>query len=121
MPAQQPVCVLRDLVQNLPIRPCRFTEHMVQGLLIRLRHHLFHPFHVLGFGLEQTLNILLSRRLDGPCPLAEMPPEALTKVHEALTHPGQQSHFRRGGRVFLRLPRMSLAYVTLSILSFDQD
>jgi hypothetical protein len=73
---------------------------MLQGLMIGLGHHLFHAFHVLGFGLDQSLNILLSRRLDRPRPLAEMPPEAITKVQESLTHPGQQSHFRRGGRVF---------------------
>ena len=68
--------------------------------MIRLRHPLFHPFPVLGVRLDQTLNRLLSRRLDRSRPLAEMTPEAITKVHEPLAHPGQQSHFRRGGRVF---------------------
>jgi hypothetical protein len=29
-----------------------------------------------------------------------MPPEATTKVQEPLTHPGQQSRFRRSGQVF---------------------
>jgi hypothetical protein len=42
-----------------------------------------------------------------------MPSEAITKAQEPLTHPGQQSHFRGGGRVFLRRPRMSLSYATL--------
>jgi hypothetical protein len=64
---------------------------MMQGLMIRLRHDLGHPLHVLGLRLDQPLNRLLSRRLDRPGPLAEMTPETITKGQEPLTHPGQHA------------------------------
>jgi len=104
---------LGHLIEDRAFGPSGFAHHMLQRLMVSRWNDLFYAFHVLGFRLDQSLNILLSRRLDRPRPLAEMPSEAITKVQEPLTHPGQQSHFRRGGRVFLRRPRMSLSYATL--------
>jgi hypothetical protein len=69
--------------------------------MIRLWHHLFHPFHVLRFGLDQPLHIVLRGRLNGSRPLAEMTPKPTTKGQEAPTHPDQQAAlFCSCGRVF---------------------
>jgi hypothetical protein len=70
---------------------------VVQGLMIGLWHHLFHPLHVLGLRLDQPLNILLSRCFDRPRPLAEMTPKPTTKGQESPTHPGQYANGLRIG------------------------
>ena len=79
MPAQQPVRILGDLIQYRPFGPGRLAQHVVQGLMIRLGNRLFHPFHVLGFRLQQTPDIVPSRRLDRSGPLAEVTAEAPAK------------------------------------------
>ena len=69
--------------------------------MICVWHHLFHPLHVLGLGFDQPLHILLRRCLNGPRPLAEMPPKPPTKGQESPTHPGQQAaRIRSCGSVF---------------------
>ncbi len=45
----------------------------------------------LGLGLDQPLNILLSRRFDRPGPLTKMSRETMTKGQEPLTHSGQHA------------------------------
>ena len=69
--------------------------------MVRVGNRLFHPFHVLGFRLEQPADIVLDRSLYRPGSPAEMATEALAEVQEALTDPGQQPHLGICGRVFL--------------------
>jgi hypothetical protein len=76
-------------------------QHVLQGLMVRLGNRLFHPFHILGFRLEQPADIVLDRSLYRPGSPAEMAAEALAEVQEALTDPGQQPHLGIRSRVFL--------------------
>ncbi len=71
--------------------------------MVRLRHDLFHPFHVLGLGLKQATEVLFHCGLDCSRPLAEMVTEAITKANAPLTHPRQPPHLGVGSRVFLTL------------------
>ena len=80
--------------------------------MVCLGNHLFHPFHVLGFRLEQAPNIELSRCLDGSRPLAKGTGEATTKIHKPLTDPGQQPDLGLSRRVFLMLPWRPLSCAT---------
>ena len=68
--------------------------------MIRLGNRFFHPFHVLGFRLEEAAHVMSNRGLDGPRALAEVAAEAVAEVQEPLTDSGQQPHLG-GGRVFL--------------------
>jgi hypothetical protein len=56
---------------------------------------------VLGFRLEQTLDIVPDRGFHRSRPLAEVAAEALAEVQESLTDPGQQPYLGIGGRVFV--------------------
>ncbi len=86
--------------------------------MVRIGNRLLHPFHVLGFRLQQTPDIVPSRRLDRSGPLAEVTAEAVAEVQEALTDPGQQPHPGVSNRVFLSRPTILLSYVTPSGLVF---
>jgi len=96
--------VLGHLIQHRPLGPRRLAQHVVQGLLVGVRDHLFHPFHVLGFRLQQTPDVVLDRRFYRPGSLAEVTAEAVAEVQEPLTNPGQQPHPGVSRRVFLTLP-----------------
>lgn len=97
-------------------------SNVLQHLMICVRHHLFHPLHVLGLGLDQPLHILLRGRLNGPRPLAEMTPKPTTKGQESPTHPGPQAALLRShGCVFLLPLEKPLYRVTSSTLPCDQN
>ena len=105
------------MVENRPLGSRRLTEHMMQGLMIRLRHHLFHPLHVLRLRLNQPLHIVPRGRLNGSRPLAKMTPKLTAKDQESPTHPGQQAIIRRRGGVFFDASKdvSSIRYLILSL------
>ena len=84
--------------------PGRLAQHVLQGLMIRLGNRLFHPFHVLGFRLQQAPDVVLDRRFYRPGSLAEVTAEAVAEVQEPLTDSGQQLHPGVRHRFFLTLP-----------------
>ena len=89
-----------------------------RNTMISLWHHLFHPFHVFGFRLEQALDIVPDRGFHRSRSLAEVPAEAFAEVHESLANPAQQPHFGVSNRVFLTRPTVPLSYPTSSNLVY---
>ena len=69
--------------------------------MVRLRNHLFHPFHVLGLGLEQATEVLFYWGLNRSRPPAKMVTKAITQANEPPTNPRQPPHLGVGSRVFL--------------------
>jgi hypothetical protein len=95
---------LGHLIEDRALGPGGLAQHVLQGLMVRVGNHLFHPFHVLGFRLDQTTDILLGRGLNRSRPLVEVIRKAITEIHEPLTHSGQQPHRSASDRVFFTAP-----------------
>src|SRR5512139_3667674 len=69
--------------------------------MIRLRDHLFHPFHILDLRLEETSKVVVHGGFYRSRPAAEMATEATTKAKESLTNSCQLPHLVVGSSVFL--------------------
>src|SRR5512139_360856 len=89
--------------------------------MIRLRDHLFHPFHILDLRLEETSKVVVHGGFYRSRPPAEMATEATTKAKESLTNSCQLPHLVVGSSVFLTSSAVVPIIVSLGrALSLDK-
>ena len=91
LPPQQPVGVLRHLVQHRPFRPRRLAHHVLERLMIGLRDDFLHPFHILSLRLEQPAEVMPRGGFYRSGLPAEMATKPITKANKPLANSRQQA------------------------------